>query len=383
MNRRHFLAASVGAAAGALIPASGAAAADHEPRALLLIALKGGNDALNTLVPFRDPLYARLRPTLALPADGLLHLDPARALHPALQPLMAIWQLGELALVDGVGYPTPSLSHFRATDIWESGSGTREYLGTGWLGRAFTASPAPASHAADGVAVGNDLGPLAAPGARSLVMQAPDQLRRHAAPVGSRVPPGASPALEHVLRVQRTLTAAAARLDLGPPPQGELPPGRFGRDLGTALRLLTGNAGVTAVTVSLDGFDTHARQDARHERLLRQLATGLATARQALQRAGLWRRTLVLTYSEFGRRPAENDSGGTDHGTAGVQLMLGGAVRGGLYGSAPSLRHLDGNDNLIHSVDYRRVYATVLERWWGIPSLEVLGGRFATLPLIG
>ncbi len=150
----------------------------------------------------------------------------------------------------------------------------------------------------------------------------------------------------------------------------------------TAAQLVAGEAGVAAIKIALGGFDTHSGQPARHAQLLKALAEGLDALKQALVELGRWDSALVMTYSEFGRRPRENLSNGTDHGTASVHLLLGGRVKGGLYGLPPALSRLDGNGNLPHAVDFRDVYATVLERWWGTDSARALRGRFATLDVI-
>lgn len=149
----------------------------------------------------------------------------------------------------------------------------------------------------------------------------------------------------------------------------------------TAAQVVAANAGVAAVHLGLNGFDTHQNQSGVHANLLRQLAEGLAALRGALVELDRWGSTLVLTYAEFGRRPQENGSGGTDHGTANVHFALGGAVRGGLVGPAPRLDRLEGG-NLAHGIEFRSLYATVLERWWGVPASGVLGGRFAPLDLL-
>lgn len=163
---------------------------------------------------------------------------------------------------------------------------------------------------------------------------------------------------------------------------GDFPNEDFGRALETAARLVGGPSRVAALKITLDGFDSHARQAGTHERLLSQLGQGLVALEHALTEMGRWSETLVVTYSEFGRRPRENRSGGTDHGTVDAQFVLGGRVRGGQYGASPDLSRLDSNGNLRPAVDYRSVYATVLERWWELPSQPVLAGRFDTLDFL-
>ena len=146
----------------------------------------------------------------------------------------------------------------------------------------------------------------------------------------------------------------------------EFPRTPFGNAIRTAAQVVASKAGVAAIKVSLNGFDTHSGQQATQARLLKDLAEGLVALKSALLEAGRWQSTLVMTYAEFGRRPRENQSGGTDHGTASSHFVLGGKVKGGLYGQPPALARLDGNGNLPHAVDFRELYATVLERWWGV-----------------
>jgi uncharacterized protein (DUF1501 family) len=160
------------------------------------------------------------------------------------------------------------------------------------------------------------------------------------------------------------------------------PNGNFGNAVRTAAQVAAANAGVPVIKLALNGFDTHVGQLARQARLLKDLAEGLVALRSALVELGLWDSTLVMTYAEFGRRPQQNQSGGTDHGTASVQLLAGGRVRGGLHGSAPDLTQLDSTGNVQHAVDFRALYATVLERWWGLEAAGVLRGRHAPLELI-
>ena len=380
MNRRSFLASAgvLGAAAGWPL-ALHAGTARYE-RTLVLLELAGGNDALNTLIPYADPAYRSLRPSLAVPREQVIALDEQRGLHPALQPLLTRWREGSLALVDCVGHPARSLSHFRSRDLWDTAAENREQSDAGWLARAFTRAPPPSGFAADGLVIGpGRAGPLAGAGVRTIAVDDPSRLRRQARLVRPNGAVAAGTALAHVLAVERSVAQAAERLALGPRPAGPFPAGPFGHALETAARILAGPGRVAAIKLTLNGFDTHRRQAGLHERLLEQLAEGLAALATALEESGRWHDTLLLTCSEFGRRPRENGDRGTDHGTAGMQLVLGGAVRGGLYGPPPALAHLDGAGNPAHAIDFRQVYATVLERWWSVPAAGVLGARLAPL----
>ena len=384
MDRREFLNAVGTATVSALLPgvAFGQRAAGNYANLLVLVELKGGNDGLNTLVPYADPAYYELRPRLAIPREQVLQLDQASGLNPTLEPLMALWKDRELAVVQSVGYPGGNLSHFRSIEIWDTASRSNEYLADGWLARAFTAAPPPRRFAADGVVVGSaEMGPFAGGGARTIALTNTEQFLRQA----RRAAPGTdarNPALAHILRVERDIVQAAANLDGKHEFATTFPRSAFGNAVRTAAQVASSSAGVAAVKVSLAGFDTHSNQPATHSRLLKGLAEGLVALRSALQEIRRWDNTLILSYAEFGRRPRENLSRGTDHGTANAQFILGGRVRGGLYGPAPGLSRLDGNGNPPFAVDFRELYATVLERWWGLDATRALGGRFASVDFV-
>ena len=383
MRRRDFLRIAAAVSVCAEIPrALAQATRDAERKLLILVELKGGNDGLNTVVPYADPQYARLRPRLAIARDQLVTLSEQAALHPSLEKLKPTWGDGKLAIVQGVGYPQPNLSHFRSIEIWDTASKSDEYLEDGWLARSLALSPPPKSFATDGVVVGSaDLGPLSGSKARTIALTNPDQFLRNAR-LARGEGEGTNAALRHILKVEHDVQLSARRIAAGREFRTEFPAGPFGNALKTAAQLAANPAGVAAIRLSLAGFDTHANQPGVHANLLRQLGDGLAALRAALEEADRWASTLVATYSEFGRRPRENQSNGTDHGTAGVHFVTGGTVRGGLYGAAPALERLDGNGNLPFAVDFRAYYATFLDRWWSVDSRDVLGGRFAAIDFL-
>jgi uncharacterized protein (DUF1501 family) len=382
--RRHFL-QSLGAATCSLLLAP--AFAQIRPRAgydnlFILVELKGGNDGLNTVVPYTDRNYYQLRPRIAIPRDKVLQLDDRAGLHPSLAPLLPLWKARELAVIQGVGYPSPNLSHFRSIEIWDTASDSNETLTDGWLARAFAESPPPVSFAADGIVVGSaEAGPLEGVGPRVITLANTQQFLRQAR---LATPEGRSrnPALDHILKVEADIVQAARGLAADHEFKTEFPGGPFGNAVKTACRAIAGKDGVAAVKLSLNGFDTHSNQPATQERLLKELAEGLVALRAALMELDRWSSTLVLTYAEFGRRPRENQSSGTDHGTASVHFMLGGRVRGGMIGAAPRLDRLDGAGNVAFGVDFRSVYATVLEQWWGLPSRKILQARHPMLDVL-
>ena len=413
-RRRDFLGLVGSATAASLLTAHApgwaaavsqraAAAAD---RVLILIELKGGNDGLNTVVPFADPGYAALRGSLALKPDELLRLDGQAGLHGELEALMPLWEREELAIVQGVGYPHPNLSHFRSIEIWESASSASETLESGWVTRAMragygamppvngTAPPRDAlggvsRFTAEGVLIGtNAFGSLA--GARAVSLSNPDAFVSQSRLASAMALTG-NAALQHVLRVENHISQAAAglgsdRFDFST----MFPTGGFGNAVRAAAQVVasqrasvgTGRGGVPVITLSLGSFDTHQNQLANHGALLRQLAQGVAALKSALTELGAWDRTLVMTFSEFGRRARPNNSNGTDHGTAAPHFVAGGAVRGGLYGQAPDLARLDNLQNLIHTTDFRQLYSTIARDWWGVGAFDVVRGSFEPLPFV-
>jgi uncharacterized protein (DUF1501 family) len=387
MNRRVFLASSLGVAAGVALEFGGAsvgwAAAPARYRNLLvLVELKGGNDGLNTLVPFADPAYYALRPKLAIARDAVVQLSDRAGLHPALAPLKPLWDARELAVLQGVGYPRPNLSHFRSIEIWDTASASDEYLQDGWLARTFAQASAPKSFAADGVVIGSqDLGPLAGGSARTVALANTEAFVRQAR-LAAAEGRARNRALAHILKVEADVLQAAAGLGAPTALATSFATNPFGNAIRTACKVIANPSGVAIVRVSLNGFDTHSAQAPTQARLLGELAEGLVALKSALVELGRWNETLVLTYAEFGRRPKENLSAGTDHGTANVHFAIGGRVAGGFYGEAPALTKLGGDGNVSFAVDFRSVYATVLDDWWGVPSASVLGGRFAPVSFV-
>ncbi|MFM0211538.1 DUF1501 domain-containing protein [Paraburkholderia sediminicola] len=403
MKRRSFL--SMGAAAGATLwlpRAFGAqAAAQGGPMSrgygnlLILVELKGGNDGLNTVIPFADPAYYQLRKNIGIKREQAIQLDERTALHPSLQPLMPLWQSQQLAIVQGVSYAQPNLSHFRSIEIWDTASRSDQYLREGWLTRAFAQAPVPAGFVADGVVIGSaEMGPLAN-GARAIALVNPVQFVKAshlAAPVSLHE---RNPELAHILDVENDIVKAADRLR---PTQAQaqlktaFPGGAFGSSIKTAMQVLAAGdtaqgqpksgQGVAVIRLTLNGFDTHQNQPGQQAALLKQLAEGFASMKSALVELGRWDEALVMTYAEFGRRPRENQSNGTDHGTVAPHFVMGGRVRGGLYGVPPVLARLDGNGNLPVGVDFQQLYATVLGPWWGLDASAILQQRFEPLPLL-
>ncbi len=385
IDRRQLLTLSGLALPGLPSLAWAQRAASAADRILVLVELKGGNDGLNTVVPYAHPAYAQLRPTLAIKPDEVLKLDSALGLHPALAPLLPLFEKREMAVLLGLGYPQPNLSHFRSIEIWDTASRSNEYLDEGWVARAMSAGLRDAARfTTEGVAVGSaGLGALTGANAVSLThTEAFVNQAKLVTPASVR----GNAALEHVLRVEAGVLQAAEGLRHPVVPLAtEFPAHGFGQAVRATCQIVAGQKGRGGVPVfhlTHGSFDTHRGQLGTHATLLKQLAEGLVALRAGLVEVGAWERTLIVTYSEFGRRARQNQSGGTDHGTAAPHFAFGGAVRGGVFGTMPDLERLDATQNVVHTADFRQLYATIAQRWWGLDPEPVVRGRFDPLPFL-
>jgi uncharacterized protein (DUF1501 family) len=393
LDRRAFLWRSSLLALAPTVPAflartARAAPADADGRVLVVVQLDGGNDGLNTVVPFGDPNYPRLRRALRVPANEVVKVADGVGLHPALRPAARLLEAGRLAVVQGVGYPNPNRSHFRSMAIWHTARfDPEEHRGLGWVGRALDAGPAVRAGAPGSVFVGPESPPVALQGRRvpsSALARLDDFALTGGAEAGrAAAAPGDGDGLaDFVRRVTLDAYAAAARVqEAARAGDGA---GYPGSDLAGRLRLvarlLKSGYGARVFYTLQAGYDTHAQQAVPHAALLYELASALAAFFNDLGAARLADRVAVLAFSEFGRAIRENASGGTDHGTAGPVLLAGPGVKGGLAGAAPSLTDLDAGQPRM-TVDFRRVYAAVLEQWLGLPARAAVGGGFDGLPL--
>ena len=369
MNRREFLQLS------ALLPAvsysptlfSNTDRDTAQPPILVLIELKGGNDGLNTLIPIDDPQYRKLRPKIAIPRSEALMLNDGFAMHGALAPMLPLWESGDMAWLHGLGYPNPNKSHFRSIEIWETASETNDYNLQGWLSKLYPQR----SNELKAVVVGSDAGPLAGSAFDKIVMDNVKTFRGLTKQLKKTRAETTNPALAHALDVQNNVYQNAQKLidTLKVPHTSTIsfPKHQLGKRLNQVSRLINSGLGASIYKVELGGFDTHRSQAKRHRRLLSQLSSGLGSFTKSMQETGHWDNVITMTYSEFGRRAGENRSGGTDHGTAAAHFLLGGRVRGGLHGQAPSLDNLVKND-LLHTADFRSLYHTIATQWLGISS---------------
>ncbi len=394
-DRRRFLAGSVACAgsAAALRATRGwlPTPTDAGDRVLVVVQLGGGNDGINTVVPFADDGYGRNRDALRLPRKELLHLDDHVGLHPALQPLMRPLEDGRLCIVQGVGYARPDRSHFRSMAIWHSGRrDPSAHDGLGWLGRALDRAPRRPTGDPAALFIGTGAPPVAVRGARAAAASL-ESLDDFALTTGAD-PRAALAALradtDLIGFVQRSLIDACQTADRIAALRAHMrngaryPRSGLGQRLGQIAQLLECGHGARVYYTEQTGYDMHAGQLPRHSALLSELAEALTAFIDDLAAAGLDQRVLVLVFSEFGRTLRENASTGTDHGTAGPVLVLAPRVATPLFGRAPDLIDLEDGEPKA-SIDFRRIYASVLGDWLGIEPGTVVGPAFAPLPLLG
>lgn len=401
MKRRDFIQRSTLAAAGTLfvptfLRASQTQLQQNSPningKRLIIIQLTGGNDGLNTTIPFRNDIYYKNRPTIAIAANDVLRLSDEMGWNPALEALRPLYDNGEISIINSVGYPNPDRSHFRSMDIWHTASDSNEYFSTGWLGRYLDKACANCAQPHFALEV-NEVLSLALKGntRNGFAMSDAQQLQNlvQTPVIKTLVQHHHQHAhAENVAYLYRTLLDTNASADYlaqqskATNSSTTYPNHNFGKDLQQVAKLIAGGSDTQIYYISLEGFDTHANQKSQQERLLRIYAEGVAALTKDLKNAGVWNDTLVLTFSEFGRRVAENGSNGTDHGTANQVFLAGGSLRqAGFHNAAPNLETLDEGD-LLHEIDFRRIYATVLQNWLNVQGEAVLNGKFATLPIV-
>lgn len=366
-----------------------------DERILVVINMQGGNDGLNTLVPFGAQQYYRYRPTLGIAPGDVLHLSDRVGFNPALRSLKALYDAGQVAVVQGAGYPRPDHSHFRSTEIWQTAAPDR-YETTGWLGRYLDGANLPRENLFNAVAIAQVLPEAliarstdvpAIPQVRGYGLQS-DRMPAERAGFASvardaRLPFG-SPYLAKVAEIEDHAERGAAELPkllAGYKTDASYPATPLGRSLALAAQIAGSRLGTRVLYVQHGSFDTHVSQKATQDRLLQEMSDAIAAFYADLAAHGNDKRVLTMTFSEFGRRVAENANRGTDHGEAAPMFLIGGGVKGGLYGEYPSLDDLDNGD-LRYSVDFRSVYATIVEKWFGIPSRAVVEGTFPTMGML-
>jgi len=385
---------------------------------LVVLQLAGGNDGLNTVIPMGNDEYRKARPTLGLTDSSILRIDPQTGLHPSLSGLASAYQDGNLAIVQGVGYPNPNRSHFRSTEIWATGVDSDKSSTSGWIGRYFDnacsgcdasvgiamASQLPQSFAATtpkgvlyqggGVAKkksSKKKGTMARDADTSMIaMDEEEEVGEAGGSIGMLNGPGNLGHLSALDFLERTeMDAKVSQQEISNASSKAkntvpFPGSRLGQNFAMVSRLIAGGMPTRIYYLSLGGFDTHTQQAGAHERLLKEMGDAVSAFLADLKAQGNLGRVTLMTFSEFGRRVKENASGGTDHGAAAPLFLAGGGIKAGLLGQMPSLAPKDLFDGDVkYNTDFRSVYATVLEKHLGVQSEPILKKPFPLIHAYG
>jgi uncharacterized protein (DUF1501 family) len=386
--------------AGATTATAGATGSDGKAPVLVVVQLNGGNDGLDTLIPYGDPLYYDYRPAIRVAEDAVLHLNDDVGLHPSMAPLKPFFDAGRMAVVQGVGYPHPERSHFRSMDIWHTAE-PDELAEDGWLGKTMHDLDPKGDNPLLGVNVGRSLPrALRLRGVSVASVNAVDSYgiltemsattqRASVLDVLSRMyaaREGQAAATFHIRQTGQDAQRGAdvlRRATAGYAPAVEYPQANpLAASLKTVAQIKLADLGTRVFYTQIGSFDTHANQAEVHAGLWQHTSQAISAFYADLKARQAQQDVVLLLFSEFGRRVRDNGSG-TDHGAGSVAIVLGDAVRGGLYGEYPSLRpERLAEGDLAYNVDFRQLYATLLERWMGVDSRPVVGGTFEQLDLI-
>jgi uncharacterized protein (DUF1501 family) len=395
MERRTFIKSSLLASTSLLVPqflqASTSRLSSTTDKKLVIIQLSGGNDGLNTVIPFRSDNYYKLRPNLAQAKASVHGLNDDLGLNKSLTNINRLYQDGMLSIVNGVGYPNPNRSHFRALDIWHSASDANQYINTGWLGRyldSYCEGLVPAIEVDDTLSLamkGDVLQGLAVSNPNRFYRTSKDPFFESLGSSTNKENLGDSN-LDYLYKTLVDTQSAAGYIYEKSKlytPKASFPSTALGGKLKQTAQFINARLDTKVYYVEHGGFDTHAGQINTQNRLLGQLDEALAAFIQELKHGDSMDETLVMVFSEFGRRVKENASGGTDHGTANSVFVIGSKLgRPGMVNAYPSLENLDNNGDLIFNTDFREVYATLLEGWLDASSQKILGKSFKNLGFV-
>ena len=396
MKRRDFLIKSSMASSVVLVPSFMKAFESLDPRLfgynkLVVIQLSGGNDGLNTLIPYRNDLYYSNRPGISIPKNRLIDMNGELGLNENLSPLKALYDKGYLSIINNVGYPNPNRSHFRSTDIWHTASNASEYLDSGWMGRyidQYGKKPYTGIEVDDSLSLilkGRTINGVATKDAKKmfnnaktpffskvLETQTETHLSEHNLGYLYKTMVGAKSSSKYIYETSKTSTSTKS-----------YPNNPFAKQLKTTAEFINSKLETKVYYVSMGGFDTHANQANRQSRLLKTYSEAIDVFVKDLEASDSFKDTLILTFSEFGRRVQQNAAGGTDHGAANNLFVIGKNLKKpGLYNDSPDLTNLDKNGDLKYTIDFRSVYATLLDQWLDASHSKVLGSSFETLDFI-
>ena len=397
MKRRSFLQTTGLAAATLMLPkfikAYTASGTINSNKILVVIQLSGGNDGLNTIVPYENDLYYNARPTIAIKKNETLKLNSELGLHPAMQGFKNLFDNGQLSMINNVGYPEPDRSHFRSMDIWQTASHSNEYKSSGWLGRYLDTQCVQCEHPTQILEIDDTLS-LALKGERLNGLAFKDAKRLYATTTSSFIHQLAQQhhADEHThdnasylyKTLVETVSSAEYIYKTSKIYQSSAvyPNHEFGKSMKMISELIVSGVQTNVFYVSLGTFDTHYNQLKRQEELLKQLAETVEIFMKEMKQNGKANDVLLMTFSEFGRRVQENASGGTDHGTANQIFLIGNQLKKqGFYNEAPNLSDLEDGD-LKYKIDFKNVYATILRNWLNANDEIILGKQYSTLNFI-
>lgn len=396
MKRRDFIQRSSLASGTILVPHF-LKAVEHSvlknttQKKVVIIQLSGGNDGLNTIIPYTNDIYYRSRPKIAVKSNDLIKVNDSLGFHTSLKPLMRLYDKGYLTVLNNVGYPNPDRSHFRSTDIWHTASNSDEYLTTGWIGRyieAYGQKPFNAIEIDDSLSLmlkGEKMNGIATKNAKLLFnnmntpyfkkilnQQSDQHLSEHNLGYLYKTMIEARSSAKYIYETSKTTTS-----------KKDYPDNPFGKQLKTTAEFINSDLDTQMYYVSMGGFDTHANQVNSQARLLAIYSEAIETFVQDLDDNGTLDDTLILTFSEFGRRVKENASNGTDHGAANNVFVIGKHLKKpGFYNEGPNLQYLDTNNDLKYEIDFRTIYATVLNNWLGVKQQTILRSSFDTLGFV-
>ena len=398
-SRRTFIKQSALATAGTMLLPNFLKAFELHPnviresgKILVVIQLSGGNDGLNTIIPYTNDLYYQHRPQLALSKEKVLRASDSLGFHPALTKLNSLYDQGYLSVINNVGYPNPDRSHFRSMDIWHTASDSTEYLNTGWVGRYLDSSCKDCHVAHQAIEIDDTLSlALKGESIKGLAVKNPKKLYQilhnefFQRVSKNTQQDSADPTLHYLYKTLAETTSSADYIyDKSKVYQSTVtyPNNEFGGQLKTVAELINSGIETKVYYVSLSGFDTHVRQQAIHERLLTIYSESVHAFISDLEKNNRFQDVMVMTFSEFGRRVSQNASGGTDHGTANnLFIMNKNLKKKGFMNETPDLSKLDDGD-LIHQIDFRSVYATVLNKWLNTNDTQVLKNKFELLDFV-
>ena len=396
MDRRKFLKQSSLASSLFFVPSfvkafEQVASSSLGYKRLVIIQLSGGNDGLNTVIPFRNDLYYKERPTLAIPKNDIIKLTDEVGLNPNLTPLKRLYDDGHLSIINNVGYPNPVRSHFRSMDIWQTATDSDKYLQSGWLGRYldhYGKHPYSAIEIDESLSLamkGETMNAIATQDPRVFYNLSKDpyfknihnhqndvHLSEHNLGYLYKSMIAAQSSAKYIYETSKTVSTSI-----------EYPNNPFGKQLKTTAQFINSGIDTKVFYGSLNGFDTHVNQLNTQKRLLKNYADGMEAFVQDLKDNDTFKDTLILTFSEFGRRVKQNASVGTDHGTANNVFIIGDQLKKqGLYNNMASLSDLDDNGDLKFEIDFRTIYATVLNKWLDVNDEKILNKSFKQLDFI-